>query len=279
MVMLCSPSISLARDIETLGSHCNDAPFGSDGGGISGCIDLAARYDEWSAGIALSGVTPEQKTIGGFRTDPLEEKARINAWIARESDWNGHDYGLALRAGVEGGAADNAALTLKEEIHKLAGYGNRELYSHNNSEFIAGASAWIRDGLDMGGFRGWDAKALPYVHGTLGLDALEAGTGLMLALQPNTEIKTMALVLPKNAAYAATFGGDGIAIFGGVRAVTYEGLYEVLAHSLVAEAGVRAQATLFGFVRIAVSSSCTTRAYEGARDPDCKMSFQLGGLF
>jgi hypothetical protein len=267
------------KDIETLGAHCNDAPFGSDGGGISGCIDLAARYRDWSAGLSLTGVTPEQKIRGTFRNDPLEEKARFAAWVAKDWDWNSTEFGLSLRAGAEGGEADDVALAIKDQIHNWAGIGNRELYSHNSTEFIVGTSGWLRSEYELGGFKGWNVKALPYGHGTLGLDSVEAGGGLMLALQPAAELRNMALVLPKTAAYAVPFGGDGIAIFGGLRAVAHEGLYGKLANPIVAEAGITAQTTLFSHVRVGISASCTTQPYEGAHDPDCKMTFQLGGLF
>jgi hypothetical protein len=119
----------------------------------------------------------------------------------------------------------------------------------------------------------------PYAHAALGLDVGEGGGGVMLALQPPGESRAMALLLPKNGAYAPTFGCDGIAIFGGVRGVAWDGLYEDLAKHFIAEVGAKAQATLFEFVVVGVAGSCTNKAYDGAPSADCKMYVQLGGLF
>jgi hypothetical protein len=275
-VLLASPSAGLTQDIETLGSHCNDAPFGSDGGGISACIELAIRYDDLIAGIGIFGVTPEQKNND---EDPLEEKARIVAWFGREMNGAEYDYAFAFRAGLEGGAADDIAIYSKELVHEAFGFGNRKLVSQNDTSPIAGVSGWMRTDYEIAGSGTWSMDLAPYGHGAVGLDTVEAGTGVMLMLQPRSESKGLALLLPKTGAYAPVYGGDGIGIFAGVRAVAHEGFYEKRANRLVAEAGITAQATLFEFVRVGVSTSCTNPPYEGANSPDCKLNFQLGGLF
>ncbi len=274
--LLASPSVSLPHDIETLGSHCNDAPFDSDGGGISACIELAIRYDDAIAGIGIFGVTPEQKSNDD---DPLEEKARIVAWLGREMSGTGYEYAFAGRAGIEGGAADDVAIAFKEQVHEALGFGNRTLVSRNDTAPIAGVSGWMRTDYEIAGAGTWGLDLAPYGHGAVGLDTVEAGTGLMLALQPRSESKGLALLLSKTGAYAPVYGGDGIGIFAGVRAVAYEGFYEKLANPFIVEAGITAQATLFDFVRVGASASCTNPPYEGANRPDCKMNFQLGGLF
>jgi hypothetical protein len=68
-------------------------------------------------------------------------------------------------------------------------------------------------------------------------------------------------------------------LFGGVRGVAYEGLYEELANPFIAGAGVGAQTTLWDFWRVGAAASCTTEPYEAAGKPDCQLSFQMGGLF
>jgi len=274
--LLAGPSVGLPQDIETLGSHCNDAPFGSDGGGISACIELAIRYDALVAGIGIFGVTPEQTNNND---DPLKEKARIVAWLGRELSGGGYDYAFAFHAGIEGGAADDIAIDLKEQVHEALGFGNRKLVSQNDTSPIAGVSGWMRTDYEIASPGTWRMDLAPYGHGAAGLDTVEAGTGVMLTLQPRSESKGLALLLPKTGAYAPVYGGDGIGIFAGVRAVAHEGFYEELANPLVAEAGITAQATLFDFARVGVSASCTNPPYEGTSSPDCKMNFQLGGLF
>jgi len=274
--LLTGSSVGSAEEIETLGSHCNDAPFGSDGGGISACIDLALRYGDTIAGIGIVGVTPEQTDNND---DPLAEKARIAAWIGRQFERDGFDFAAAAHVGIEGGAADDLAIYVKEQIHRSLGFGNRALTSQNGTTPVAGVSGWIRTGYGVSESGAWAMGLSPYAHGALGLDTVEAGAGIMLTLQPRQEDKELALVLPKNGVYAPVYGGDGIGIFGGVRTVAHESLYEDLANPLLAEAGVTLQTTMFDFVRMGISASCTTDPYEGVTRPDCKMNFQLGGLF
>jgi hypothetical protein len=175
--------------------------------------------------------------------------------------------------------ADDLGIDLKDFFHNSFGFGNRTSKSQNGTKFIAGASGWARTELGRSDFGSWTGKVLPYGHGAVGLDTVEAGVGLMLALQPPDETTNLALLLPKNGAYAPVFGGDGIGIFGGVRAIAYEGLYEGHAEHFMAEAGAVAQATFFDFLRVGTSGSCTTPAYDTTDKADCKLSFQMGGLF
>ena len=125
---LCAGGSAVAaQDYETRSAHCNDAPFGSDGGGISGCLEYALRMDDMFIGIGIFGVSPELKTSGGFRVDPLEEKARINLWAGRIGASDGFEYAYAGRAGIEGGLADDIALDLQEFVHELFDVGLRDL--------------------------------------------------------------------------------------------------------------------------------------------------------
>ncbi|CAN5298815.1 hypothetical protein BH10PSE7_BH10PSE7_35690 [soil metagenome] len=265
-----------AEGLETLGGHCNDAPFDSDGGGISGCIELAAHYHDWVFGVGIVGVEPEQKN---GKSDKLDAKGRLVGWVGQDRMWGDFDYNIGVHGGIEGGAADDLAIDLRDFFHDLFGAGKKDLESNNDTQAIAGASGWIRTQYSFGDGAGWGLNLQPYAHAALGNDVVEGGAGLMLALQPGGDTRPMALLLPKNQAYAPTFGGDGIGIFAGVRGVAYDGLYEDDTEHFIAEAGVKAQATLFHRVVIGAAGSCTNKPYDGAPDNDCKAYFQLGGLF
>jgi hypothetical protein len=85
--------------------------------------------------------------------------------------------------------------------------------------------------------------------------------------------------MPKNGAYAPTFGGDGIGIFAGVRGVALETLYDDHTNPVIAEAGVMGQMTFWDFAVVGISASCTTEPYDGADKADCKATLQMGALF
>jgi len=279
LLVLSMPYSSLAQEIETVGGHCNDEPFDSDGAGITGCFYGAIRYNDFFAGIGTFAVTPELKNTRHFRNDPLEEKGRLTGWIGKIGEWNGYEYAYAGRVGLEGGVADDIGFDMREFFHELFGLGVHDLVSQNDTKFLAGVSGWMRTELDRIDAGTWDLRLLPYAHAAVGLDTVEAGAGFMFALQPDGESTNLALLLPKNGAYAPVFGGDGIGLFGGVRGIAYEGLYEELANPFIAEAGIVAQTTLWDFWRVGAAASCTTEPYEAAGKPDCQLSFQMGGLF
>jgi hypothetical protein len=267
-----------AQDIETRGGHCNDTYFNSDGGGITGCIEYALRMNDDVIGIGIFGAEPEQ--LGrGKGNDPLESLSRINAWYGRAFDTPDYDAFLSAHAGIEGGIADDIGRKLQDLIHKLVGENNHNIPSTHDTTLLAGVSGFVRRDMALSASEDWRTALVPYGHGALGNDTIEAGGGLMLALQPASEARPLALLLPKTGAYAPTFGGDGIGIFAGARAVARESLYGDDSNALIAEAGVTAQATLFDFAVIGLSASCTNKPYEGAPKADCKAMFQMGGQF
>ena len=259
VVLLIGVPAVQAQQIETRGGSCNDAPFGSDGGGITACMDYALRYDDMMAGIGIFGVTKDAKKAG---KDPLEAKGRIMSWVGRQGDMGGYDYAVSGRIGIEGGTADDIARSLKETIHDLFGAGNAKLVSENDTKFLGGVSGWVRTEYDLGGPGPWAMSLDPYAHAALGLDSVEGGAGLMLVFQPPAETRGLAPLMPKTGAYAPAFGGDGFGIFAGVRGVAYEGLYEDFAEPFLAEAGITAQVTLWDFAVIGAAASCTTPPYE-----------------
>ena len=268
---------ALSQEIETRGAYCNDNYFNSDGAGISACMEFALKYNEDTVGVGLVGATPEQR--GNVKSDPLDSLGRITAWYGREFEAAAFRYGLTARAGIEGGAADDVALALRDGLHGLFGAGAKNIDSTRPTTFIGGASGWARTEYSVSDSGAWSSALTPYGHAAIGNDTIEGGGGILLSLQPSDEAQGLALLLPKNGAYAPTFGGDGIGIFGGVRAVAIETLYEDHANNFLAEAGITGQATLWDFAVVGLSASCTTEAYDGADKPDCKATFQMGGLF
>jgi hypothetical protein len=276
VILLFGAAGALAQVLETRGGYCNDAYFDSDGAGISGCFEFGLRYGEDIVGIGLYGASAEQK--GHVKTDPLESLARVNAWYAREFEMGDFDYALSGHAGVQGGPADDLAISLRDALHDVFGEGSKSLTSTEDATFIAGISGWGRRDMMLNDSGAWATTLSPYVHAALGNDTIEAGGGLLLALQPSN-VESLALLLPKTGAYAPTFGGDGIGVFADVRAVALESLYDDHANPFIAEAGVTAQATLWDFAVIGLSASCSTEPYDGAGKADCKATFQAGGLF
>jgi hypothetical protein len=228
------------------------------------------------AGFGLYGVSPEQKH--NQEDDPLEELARITAWYGESFERDGIDYFLAGRIGVQGGIADDLAISLKESLHDLFGFGSSGLESSHETIIVGGVAGTMRRDFALASAGTWETVLSPYAHAALGNDTLEAGGGLMLALQPAGN-EGLALVLPKNGAYAPTFGGDGIGLFGAVRGIARESFYEDLGYPFLAEAGAMAQTTLWNFVVLGASASCTSIPYDGAVELDCKATLQMGGLF
>lgn len=266
-----------AQEIETRGGYCNDSYFNSDGGGISGCMEFAVRYDDMIGGIGLFGATPEYR--GRTTNDPLEAVAKLNVWYGQEFEDDGLLYTLNARAGFQGGLADDLAIALQDSIHSAFGFGNTRVESTQSTSIVAGVSGSARRDYGISDTGSWGLNMTPYGHAAIGNDTIEAGAGFIVALQPTSETKGLALALPKNGAYAPTFGGDGIGIFGAVRFVAHESLYDDLAEPFVSEAGVTSQVTLWDFVVLGASASCTTMPYEGAGKADCKANLQMGGLF
>jgi hypothetical protein len=269
---------TLAQEIETRGDHCNDTYFNSDGGGISGCINLALRFDENVMGIGITGAEPEQ--FGkAKKTDPLDSLARISAWYGQTLDTPEFDSFLAVRGGIEGGVADDIGRDLQNLIHDLLGENRSNSKSTKDTTFFAGVSGYARRDYLLSDPGDWKTALTPYGHAALGSDTIEVGGGLLLSLQPADTLKPLALVLPKEGAYAPTFGGDGIGVFGGIRGIARQTLYGNYTRPFIAEAGATAQMTLWDFAVIGISGSCSTKPYDGAPDADCKATFQMGGLF
>ncbi len=269
-------SAAFAQSLETRGGYCNDNYFGSDGAGISACLELAARYGADTVGVGLVGATPEQK--GNAKSDPLDSLAKLGGWYARDLQYGSWDYQLSGRAGIYGGAADDLAEDIRDALHDLFGYGYKDLQSTTDTTFYGGVAGWARTEYALGDGGAWAGTLSPYVHAALGNDTIEAGGGLLLALQPSGE-ESLALLLPKNGAYAPTFGGDGVGLFVGLRGVAHEILYDDHTSPFIAEAGVIAQATFWDFAVVGASASCTTEPYDGADKADCKATLQMGGLF
>ena len=276
-ILAIVPAPASAQEIETRGSYCNDNYYGSDGAGITACMEFALRFGTDVIGIGIFGVSPEQK--GHVTSDPLHDLARIQAWYGREYETDGFQYLLTARTGIEGGLADEIAIGMRDAAHELFGAGSKSLESTKPTTFIGGFSGWGRTELALSQSEAVKTLFTPYVHGSVGNDVVEVGGGLMLALQPASEAEGLGLLMPKSGAYAPTFGGDGIGVFAGVRAVAHETFYDDRTNPFIAEAGITGQMTWWDFAVIGLSASCTTKPYEGAGTADCKATFQAGGLF
>lgn len=275
--LVAGVSAAAAQPLETRGGYCNDSYFNSDGAGITGCIDFALRRDADTLGIGIVGVTPEQK--GTVRNDPLQSLSRITGWYSRAFDTGGIRYAITGRGGIEGGAADDLALDIRDAVHGAFGFGKKSLTSTKDTTVIGGVSGWARSEWGRSESGTWASVWSPYGHGAAGNDVTEAGVGLLLAIQPSTEAEPLALVLPQNGAYAPTFGGNGIGLFAGARAVAFDTLYDDRARHLIAEAGITGQATLWDFAVVGGWASCTSEPYDDAHKADCKAMLQMGYLF
>jgi hypothetical protein len=277
MALLAGISTASAQDIETRGAYCNDNYFGSDGAGISGCIGLALHWDVNTVGIGIVGATPEQK--GNVSGDPLQSLARATGFYSREFEQDQIRYAITAHAGVEGEAADDLAVDIRDGLHGLFGFGTKNITSTKDTTFIGGVSGWVRTEWAESDSGTWRSGLSPYAHAALGNDVIEGGAGLLLAIQPSDETAPLALVLPQSGAYAPTFGGDGVGLFAGARAIAIDTLYDDRASHLIAEAGITGQVTLWDFAVVGGWASCTTEPYDGAGKADCKAMMQMGARF
>jgi hypothetical protein len=259
-----------------MGVFGNDTFFDSDGSGVTGSLELAARIDAWRTGIGLYVATPELLKEKRPNDDPLAEISRLTLWVGRNFQWLPEmDVHIGGRLGAEGGKVDDLGFGMQDLAHEVIDKGSRDLESTTGTTALVGVSGWTR-------FRGWDRATgnarfslFPYGHASLGNDTVEAGCGLMLSVQPDYETEPPWLMLPKNGSYAPMFGGDGVSIYAGGRGVAHESLYDDLREPWVGEFGIVGQKTVYGAWKIGAGASCTTKPYKGAVSNDCKVDLRL----
>lgn len=276
--MFSSPATADLSDInESYGEHCNDALFDSDGGGISSCIDLAARfYDDWYGAFGGFQSGPEAKTGAKWRADPLSDRGKLVFRLGKYMSAGGLDFALTARLGATGGFVDDLTHDTRDSLHGIFGRGVRPQRGNHSLNVIAGVSGHGWRPFEMTASESIKAVMTPYVHGSVGTDNVELGGGLVLGLQAIGADRPLPFMEPKNGAYGPSFGGDGIGIFGAARGVAHESFYDNREKHFIGEAGIIAQMTFAELVRPAFFASCTTKPYSGAPDADCKMVFRLG---
>ena len=260
---------------EIMTTHCNDVLFNSDGGGVTACVEASYRYNEWQFGYGLYGATAE-RIGGGTPGDNLRDLARFTVGLGQLKQKSWGDYALQGHVGLEGGIIDKWSKKLQKATHKIFGAGYHAPISTKKTTFVGGVSGWARaDGLQFKDNR-LALKFQPYSHAALGLDTIEAGVGFLIAFQPLSATQNMALQMPKNGAYLAPIGGDGIGMFAAARVVARETLYSGLRKPAILEFGTVTQYTAFDMVKLGWSASCTTKPYKGAPKADCKTEIRIG---
>ncbi len=273
--LFCSSATAYA-DIETMGVFDNDTFFDSDGSGVSGSLELAAKIDEWRTGVGLYVATPELLKEKRPNDDPLAEISRLNLWIGKRFFWLPEvETLLSGRIGLEGGKIDDLGFAMQDLAHEMIDKGSRDLESTTGTTGLIGVSGWVRT-------RWWDWASgnarfslVPYGHASLGNDTVEGGCGLMLSVQPDYETDLPWIMLPKNGSYAPMFGGDGVGIYAGGRGIAHESLYGDLHESWIGEVGIFGQKTIYGSLKLGAGASCTTKPYEGAIGNDCKVDLRI----
>ena len=273
---MCGSSPVFATENEILGVFSNDSLFDSDGSGVTGSLELAAKLDKWSTGCGIYVATPELLNEKRRNEDPLAKISRLTLWLGKTSRWEKHlDTQISGRLGLEGGVADDIGFFLQDVAHEWIGKGSRNLESSNDKKGVIGVSGWARALLADWQIRTQRVGLSPYGHASLGNDTIEVGVGLAAVIQSNQETVLPPLSLPKNGSYVPAFGGDGLTLYNGGRGIALETLYDELQNPIIGEIGIIGQLTFFGAFRLGAGLSCTTTPYEGAIGSDCKTDLRV----
>ncbi|MEM8649268.1 MAG: hypothetical protein AAGF54_01935 [Pseudomonadota bacterium] len=270
-----------ARIVESFGAHCNDIYFGSDGSGLGGCIDFAARFsNDWYVALGAFQSGPEaSQGNAAFNSDPLDDRGRVVLRFGKTIKTDEFHATTTLRLGGEGGFVDDFIQDVRSDLHDIFGLGTRPQRGDVGLRGIIGVSGHAWQNYELGSASGFKALFSPYVHGSLGTENIEGGAGFLLGFQPSSAEKPLPFVEPQNGAYAPFFGDDGIGVFVAARGVALETIYGDLEEGLLGEVGVVGQYTFTEHLLTTISASCTNDAYEGALEPDCKATFRIGVLY
>lgn len=268
------------RLVESYGAYCNDVYFGSDGGGIGGCIDLAALLSNdlyFAVGAFQAG--PESKSSAKFARDPLNDRGRLVARVGKLLRTSLFDATATVRVGGEGGFVDDFTHDVRKGLHDIFGSNTRAQRGNHGLNVIIGASGHAWSTFDLGSTAGTKVALRPYLHASAGTDNVEGGGGVMLSFQPSYAGRPLPLMEPQSGAYAPFFGDDGLGLFIAARGVAHDSLYASRTKHFLGEAGLVGQLTVADIVRGTVLASCTTKPYDGALDPDCKATLRIGILY
>ena len=267
--------------VESFGAHCNDIYFGSDGSGLGGCIDFAARLsNDWYLALGAFQSGPEASSgDAAFNQDPINDRGRIVLRFGKEIKTDQFEATTTLRFGGEGGFVDDLVNDIRRDLHDIFSLGTRPQRGDVGFRGIAGVSGHAWQNFELGRAFGGKALFSPYIHGSLGTENIEAGGGLLIGFQPVSAEKPLPFVEPQNGAYAPFFGDDGLGFFVAGRAVAVDTIYGDLAEEFLGEAGIVGQITLTENLRTTASASCTNDAYDGALNADCKATIRIGILY
>jgi hypothetical protein len=254
----------------------NDTYFSSDGSGITGSLELGMVIDQWHSGLGFFVASPEVLKDKRPNNDPLPSLGRMNIWLGKNLNISSiTQINVSGRVGLEGGTIDDIGFKVQNALHSIVNQGSRHLVSTKEMRALTGISSWIRSQWASWKIKNSSIQVTPYTHASLGNDTIEAGAGLMLALQAAGEPTPLFLSLPKNGSYAPSGGGEGIGLFIGARKVYHESLFDNLHRPSVTEAGLVWQKNIFSSTQVSSGVSCTSKAYDGAVGTDCKADLRL----
>ena len=266
--------------IESYGAHCNDVYFGSDGGGLGGCLDFAALLsNDWYLALGAFQAGPESRSAAEFARDPLDDRGRLVLRVGKTFYGDRYNFTTTLRVGGEGGFVDDIAHDVRETLHEIVSTYTRTQRGQHDLRGIIGVSGHMWDDYELTSSTNLKTVFTPYAHASVGTDNMEGGGGMFLGFQSASAARPLPLMEPQSGAYAPFFGDDGLGFFVAGRGVAKDTLYGSLAEEAIGEAGIVGQYTVANTVRGTVLGSCTTKAYTGAQDPDCKATVRIGILY
>jgi len=276
VLAVLSASIATATMAESMVAYGNDTYFSSDGSGITGSLELAAKIDQRYFGLGFLVATPEVLEKKRPNNDPLPSMSRMNILLGKGIKLSvASEVNFTGRVGLEGGAVDDVGFAAQNLFHSIIGQGSRNLISTKDIRGLVGVSSWVRVLWASLGIGSRSVKIVPYGHTSLGNDTVEIGGGLMVAIQPLGESALPLLLLPKNGSYTPVFGGEGLGVFVGARRVAYESLFDDLHKPVVAEIGIVWQKDIYRSIKISGGVSCSSTPYDGAVGTDCKADMRL----
>jgi len=283
LVLSFGPRSASANDIrlvESFGAYCNDVYFGSDGGGIGGCIDFAGLLsNDYYFAFGAFQAGPESKSSAKFARDPQNDRGRVVTRVGKIIQTDNFSATATLRFGAQGGFADDFTYDIRKSLHKIFGMNTRAQRGNHSLKGIIGASGHLWNNFEIGSAGATKRYLTPYVHASAGTDNIEGGGGVLLGFQPRHTNRPLPLMEPQSGAYAPFFGDDGFGLFAAARGVAMDSLYGSRAKNFIGEAGFVGQFTVAQSVLGTDLVSCTTRPYDGALDTDCKATLRIGILY
>ena len=124
---------------ESFGAFCNDVYFGSDGGGVSGCIDLAGLLsNDWHFAVGTFQAGPESQSAAKYAQDPLNDRGKLVARVGKNFHTDMFEATATVRVGGQGGFIDDITHDVREALHNMFGIGIRAQRGNHDLEGIIG---------------------------------------------------------------------------------------------------------------------------------------------